>query len=264
VSQRTPAIDLNSDMGEGFGAWPPAADLEILPLVSSANVACGFHASDPRIMRRTVRLAREHGVAVGAHPSFPDLVGFGRRLLAASPEEVADDVVYQVGALQGFCRAEGVPLQHVKPHGALYNAAARDRALADAIALAVKSVDPGLWLVCLAGSTLVQAARAAGLRFVEEVFADRSYAADGTLLSRRLPGALIADPAEAASRMVRFAREGLLRAADGTDLAIAAGTICVHSDTPGAAALLRAIRPALEAEGVAIRSFAAASPPPSR
>ncbi len=263
MSQRLQAVDLNSDLGEGFGAWPPAVDREILPLVSSANVACGFHASDPRIMRRTVRLAREHGVAVGAHPSFPDLVGFGRRLLAASPEEIADDVVYQVGALQGFCRAEGVALQHVKPHGALYNAAARDRAIADAIALAVKSVDPGLWLVCLAGSIMAEAARRAGLRFVEEVFADRNYAADGTLLSRRQPGALVADPAEAASRMARFAREGRLRAADGTDLAISAGTICVHSDTPGAAALLRAIRPALAAEGVAIRSFAAAPLPSS-
>lgn len=254
-------IDLNCDMGEGFGAWAPRADEELMPLVSSANVACGFHASDPRIMRRTVRLAREHGVAVGAHPSFPDLVGFGRRFVAATPDEVRDDVVYQVGALLGFCRAEQVPLTHVKPHGALYNAAARDPALAAAIAEAVHAVDPSLWLVALAGSTLAEAGRAAGLRCVEEAFADRGYAPDGTLLPRDRPGALVKDPAEVAERVSRLAREGLIRACDGTELRAGAGTVCVHGDTPGAVDLARAIRERLARDGVEVRSFAAAPPP---
>lgn len=256
------SIDLNCDMGEGFGGWAPAADEQLMLFVSSANIACGFHASDPRIMRRTVRLARTHGVAVGAHPSFPDLVGFGRRLIAATPDEVRDDVVYQVGALLGFCRAEGVPLTHVKPHGALYNAAARDPELARAIAEAVHEVDPSLWLMGLAGSALAEAARAAGLRCVEEAFADRGYAPDGTLLPRDRPGALVKDPAEVAERVSRLAREGLIRASDGTDLRIAAGTVCVHGDTPGAAAIARAIRERLALDGVAVRSFAAAPSPP--
>jgi 5-oxoprolinase (ATP-hydrolysing) subunit A len=255
-----PTIDLNADMGEGFGAWAPAADERLMPLVSSANIACGFHASDPRIMRQTVRLAREHGVAVGAHPSFPDLVGFGRRMIAATPAEILDDVVYQVGALLGFCRAEGVPLAHVKPHGALYNAAAKDPAIAGAIAEAVRAVDPSLWLMGLAGSALVEAGRAAGLRCVEEAFADRGYARDGTLLPRGRPGALVTDPAAVADRVARLAREGVIRAADGTELRVAAGTVCVHGDTPGAVEVARAIRERLARDGVAVRSFSAVSP----
>ncbi len=251
------AIDLNSDVGEGFGAWPPPADEQLVPLVSSANVACGFHASDPGLMRRTVRLAKAHGVAVGAHPSFPDRVGFGRRMLAASPQEIEDDVVYQVGALLGCCRAEGVPLVHVKPHGALYDAASRDPAVARAIVAAVRGVDPGLWVVCLAGSALAAEARAAGLHVVEEAFADRGYASDGTLLRRGTPGALVTDPAAVAERVSRLAREGIVRAADGTELAIAAGTVCVHGDTPGAVDVARAIRARLDRDGVAVRSFAA-------
>jgi UPF0271 protein len=253
------SIDLNCDMGEGFGAWAPGADEQLMPLVSSANIACGFHASDPRIMRRTVRLARRHGVAVGAHPGFRDLVGFGRRMLAASPDEILDDVVYQVGALLGFCRAEGVPLTHVKPHGALYNAAATAPALAGAIAQAVRSVDPSLWLVCLAGSALVEAGRAAGLRCVEEAFADRGYAPDGSLLPRDRPGALVTDPEAVAERVARLAREGVIRAADGSDLRVAARTVCVHGDTPGAVALASAVRARLGRDGIAVRSFADAS-----
>lgn len=251
------AIDLNCDVGEGFGAFPPPADDELVPLVSSVNVACGFHASDPRIMRRTVRLAKRHGVGVGAHPSFPDLVGFGRRMLAATPEEIEDDVVYQVGALLGCCRAEGVPLVHVKPHGALYNAGATDPSVARAIAAGVRAVDPSLWLVGLAGSALVREGRAAGLRCVEEAFADRGYAPDGTLLPRGRPGALLSDPAAVAERVSRLAREGVIRAADGTDLAVGARTVCVHGDTPGAVEVARAIRARLERDGVAVRSFAA-------
>jgi 5-oxoprolinase (ATP-hydrolysing) subunit A len=252
------SIDLNCDMGEGYGASSPHGDEQLMPLVSSANVACGFHASDPRIMRRTVRLAREHGVSVGAHPSFPDRVGFGRRLLAASPDEIADDVVYQVGALLGFCRAEGVRLTHVKPHGALYHAAARDRAMARAIVGAVRAVDPSLWLMGLAGSVLAEEARAAGLPCVEEAFADRGYAPDGTLLPRDRPGALVTEPSHVAERVARLAREGTIVAADGTELRVAARTVCVHGDTPGAAELARAIRARLDREGIAVRSFAAA------
>ncbi len=252
------AIDLNCDVGEGFGAWPPAADDALVPLVSSANVACGFHASDPQLMRRTVRLAKRHGVAVGAHPSFPDRVGFGRRMLAATPEEIEDDVVYQVGALLGCCRAEGVPLVHVKPHGALDNAAATDPAVARAIVAAVRAVDPSLWLVCLAGSVLAREGRAAGLRCVEEAFADRGYARDGTLLPRGAPGALVTDPAAVAERVSRLAREGIVRAADGTELEVAARTVCVHGDTPGAVDVARAIRARLDRDGVVVRSFAAA------
>jgi 5-oxoprolinase (ATP-hydrolysing) subunit A len=254
------SIDLNCDMGEGFGAWAHPQDEQLFALVSSANVACGFHASDPRTMRRTVRLARDHGVAVGAHPSFPDLVGFGRRMLAATPDEIADDVVYQVGALWAFCRAEGVRLAHVKPHGALYNAAARDASIARAIAGAVRSVDPSLWLVCLAGSALVEAGRAEGLACAEEAFADRGYARDGSLLPRDRPGALVTEPGAVAERVSRLARERLLRAADGTDLKVAAATVCVHGDTPGAVELARAIRARLDADGVAIRPFSAGGP----
>jgi len=253
------AVVINCDMGEAFGLYKMGDDEAIMPLITVANVACGFHASDPRLMRRTVRLASRHGVAVGAHPSFPDLVGFGRRMIAASPAEIEDDVVYQVGALLGFCRAEGVPLVHVKPHGALYNAAAKDPAVARAIASAVRAVDPSLWLTCLAGSVLAREGRAAGLRCAEEAFADRGYAPDGTLLPRGHPGALVTEPEAIAERVSRLAREGILLAADGTELATAAATVCVHSDTPGAVAAARAIRARLERDGVAVRSFAAAA-----
>lgn len=250
-------IDLNCDVGEGFGAWPPPPDEQLLPLVSSANVACGFHASDPRLMRRTVRLAKQHGVAVGAHPSFPDLVGFGRRMLAASPEEIEDDVVYQIGALLGFCRAEGIPLVHVKPHGALYNAAAKDPAVARAIVAAVRTVDASLWLTCLAGSALAREGRAAGLRCAEEAFADRGYARDGTLLPRGQPGALLTDPEAIGERVARLATEGVLRAADGTELEIDAATVCIHGDTPGAVEVARAVRARLDRDGIVVRSFSA-------
>ncbi len=250
-------VDLNCDMGESFGAYTLGLDEEAMPLVTSANVACGFHASDPGTMRRTVRLARRHGVAVGAHPSFPDRVGFGRRALAASPEEIRDDVTYQVGALWAFCRSEGVPLCHVKPHGALYNLAATDARLADAVAGAVRAVDPGLVMVCLSRSEQVQAARRAGLRFVEEAFADRAYTRAGTLVPRGQPGAVLEDPAEMAERVVRMVRQGTVAALDGGEVALAPRTVCVHGDTPGAVAAIRAIRARLEAEGIALRPFTA-------
>jgi UPF0271 protein len=247
------SIDLNSDMGEGYGAWTLGDDERLAPLVSSINVACGFHASDPRTMRRTVQLARRHGVAVGAHPSYPDRVGFGRRALAATPDEVRDDVTYQVGALWAFCRAEGVPLRHVKPHGALYNAAAGDEGLATAICEAVRSIDPALVVVALAGSRMLAVARRLGLRAAGEAFADRAYTPEGALLSRREPGAVLHDPATVAARAVRMARERRVTAADGSEVAVEAETLCLHGDTPGAADLAAAIRAALDREGIAVR-----------
>jgi UPF0271 protein len=208
-------------------------------------------------MRRTVLLAKRHGAAVGAHPSFPDRVGFGRRLLAASPEEVRDDVTYQVGALWAFCRAERVALRHVKPHGALYNAAAADPALATAVCEAVRAVDPELFVVCLARSRMAEVARELGVRWVGEAFADRAYTRDGTLVSRREPGAVIHDPAEVAERVARLAREGKITAADGSELALEAQTVCIHGDTPGAAELAGAVRERLAREGIAVRPFSA-------
>lgn len=236
------SIDLNADLGEGFGAFRPAADGELLAIVSSANVACGFHAGDPVLMRETVAAAAAHGVTVGAHPGYPDLLGFGRRALAATPAEVEAYVVYQVGALAACCTAAGTRLRYVKPHGALYNQAARDAALARAIARAVHAVDPSLALLGLAGSALVTEAEAAGLRAAREAFADRAYRPDGTLVPRSEPGALVTDPAQAARQALR--------------LAAGADSLCVHGDTPGAVGILRAVRAALEGAGYVIQPFA--------
>jgi len=248
-------IDLNCDMGEGFGRYDIGQDAEVMPLVSSMNVACGFHASDPGTMHRTVRLAKEYGVAVGAHPSFPDRVGFGRREMSASPAEIRDDVIYQLGALLAFCKAEGIPLRHVKPHGALYNLAAREIEVATAIAAAVRSVDPSLYLVGLCGSAMVAAAGEAGLKFAAEAFADRAYRKDGPLVSRREHGAVLDAPGVVAERVVRMVRDGEVATVDGTGISIAPKTICVHGDTPGAVALLRAIRGRLEKEKIEVKSF---------
>jgi UPF0271 protein len=250
-------IDLNCDMGESFGAWTMGLDAEAMPLVSSANVACGFHASDPGTIRRTVRLARQHGVAVGAHPSYPDRVGFGRRPMQLSPEEAADDVTYQIGALSAFCRAEGVALRHVKPHGALYNASAKDARLAEAIARAVRAVDPALVLVALAGSEHVRAAERAGVRCVEEAFADRAYLRDGMLAPRGTPGSVLHDPARIADRVARMVKERRIEAVDGASVPFTARTVCVHGDNPAAVEIIRAIRARLADEGVAVRPFTA-------
>jgi UPF0271 protein len=249
-----PSIDLNCDMGEGHGGRGLDDDEALAPLISSMNVACGFHASDPATMRRTVRLAKQHGVAVGAHPSYPDRAGFGRRSLGATPEEVRDDVTYQVGALWAFCRAEGVPLRHVKPHGALYNAAARDEALAAAVCQAAWAVDPALAVVGLAGSRMAAVARRLGVRWVGEAFADRAYGRDGALVPRAEPGAVIHDPSLVAERAVRLAREGRVAAMDGSDLEVEARTLCVHGDTPGAVELVKAVRERLAREGIAVRA----------
>ncbi len=250
------AIDLNSDMGEGFGAYRLGDDAALLDVVTSANVACGFHAGDPRVMGGLVALAREKGVAVGAHPGFADLVGFGRREIAVTAEEVATDVLYQIGALAAFCRAAGVPLRHVKLHGALYNRLMLDEPLAAAAAGAIASFDGGLIVVGLPGSALERAALAAGLPYAREAFPDRAYTPDGTLASRRLPGALITDPAEVARRAVRMAREGRVGTIDGGEIALAADTLCIHGDTPNAVELARAVRAALDVDGIAILPLA--------
>lgn len=248
-------IDLNCDLGESFGAYTLGCDADVVPYVTSINAACGFHASDPLTMLRTVRLAKKFGAAVGAHPGFRDLVGFGRRAIAATPEEIKADVIYQIGTLLAFCRAEGVPLQHVKAHGALYNLAEKDPAAAEAVAEAIKAVDPGLYMLCLANSAMTAAAKKAGLRCVEEAFADRAYTTEGTLVPRRLPGAVIHDPEEVAERVLLMATENKVAAIDGTEIPIRAGTICVHGDTPGAVAMVKAVRKRLEAAGVTVASF---------
>jgi UPF0271 protein len=244
-------IDLNADLGES-GRGPAAPDEQILPSITSVNIACGFHAGDPDTMRATVALARKHGVAVGAHPSFADREGFGRRELSLSPAEVENAVAYQIGALAGIAATEGVRLRHVKPHGALYNMAARDRALANAIARAVMAVDRSLVLVGLSGSRLLEAGREAGLRTASEVFADRGYAADGSLAPRGTVGAVIDDPASVAARAVAMVKERAVTAIDGTRVPLDVDTICLHGDTPGAAAMAMRIRRALEDAGIAV------------
>jgi len=245
------AIDLNCDMGEGAGE-----DEGIVPLVSSINVACGFHAGDPATIRATIRLAARHGVAVGAHPSYPDREGFGRVPMVRSPEDVRDDVLYQVAAVRAFCAAEGVPLVHVKPHGALYNTAAQDPVLAAAICEAVRQVDPGLVIVCLAGSPMAGVVRSLGMRCAEEAFADRGYTPEGTLVPRGRPGALVDDPGAVAERVAAMARERRVTSVSGTPVTVAADTICLHSDTPGAAVLAAAIRARLTRDGIEVRALA--------
>ncbi len=247
------AIDLNSDLGESFGAFRIGYDAELFPLISSANVACGFHGGDPRVIERTVAAARDHGVAVGAHPGFPDLVGFGRREIAATPDEVRTDTLYQLGALEAFCRAAGLRLQHVKPHGALYNRAVKDPALSEAIVAAVAAYDPALIFLAQPGTALFAAAVAAGLPTAREGFADRAYNLDGTLVSRRLPGAVITDPEAAAARALRLVVEGRVATIDGQELELTIDSLCIHSDTPGAVAIARAVRRRFDEAGIAVR-----------
>jgi UPF0271 protein len=245
-------VDLNADLGESFGRWTLGNDAEVMKSITSANVACGYHAGDPGVMRDTVRLARQAGVAIGAHPGFPDLAGFGRRNMAASAREVEDFVLYQIGALAAIAAAEGVRLRHVKAHGALYNMASRDRTLSDAIARAVASFDPALILFGLPGSELLRAAADAGLRVAAEGFADRAYEPDGSLTPRTRPGAVIHDLAEVIGRAVRLARDGVVRATNGADVPMRVDTICTHGDTPGSHELTRQLRAGLEAAGVVV------------
>ena len=249
------AIDLNSDLGEAFGAHTVGFDDELFGLISSANVACGFHGGDPRVMERTIARAKDLGVAVGAHPGFPDLVGFGRRLIQATPDEVRTDTLYQVAALGGFCRAAGIRMQHVKAHGALYNAAVKDASLAAAIVAAVAALDADLVILAQPGTHLSAAVEGCGLPLAREGFIDRAYHADGTLVSRLQPGAVITDPGEASERALRLVTENRLRSVDGVDLALEVDSLCIHSDTPGAVAVLNRVRRDLEAAGVRIRAF---------
>jgi 5-oxoprolinase (ATP-hydrolysing) subunit A len=250
-------IDINSDMGESFGAYSIGHDAGLMKAITSANVAAGFHAGDPSVLRETIRLAKAHGVAVGAHPGFPDLVGFGRRELNVTPKEAEDFVLYQVAAVAGVAAAEGVRLQHVKPHGALFNMAVRNRELADAIARAVAAFDRSLILFGLPGSEILAAGRAAGLRVAAEVFADRAYEPDGSLASRRKPGAVIHDEAAVVARAVRMAKERTVVAVDGAVVPLESDTICVHGDTPGSDLLAAKIRAGFEAAGVTVRAIGA-------
>jgi len=250
-------LDLNADVGESFGAYKLGQDEQLMPAISSASIACGFHAGDPATMRETVALARRHDVAMGAHPGYPDLIGFGRREIRATPREVEDLVTYQIGALMAVAAAQGVRLQHVKPHGALYNMAIRDAALADAIARATAAVDSTLILFGLPGSELIAAGRRAGLRTAREGFADRSYKPDGTLVPRHDPGAVIGDPAAVVGRAISMARDHEVSAIDGSLVALELETICVHGDTPDAAVLAARIRRALTDAGVSVRPVGA-------
>ena len=246
-------IDLNADVGESFGPWPMGADEALIPLVTSVNIACGAHAGDPATILRAAELAVRHGVAIGAHPGYPDLAGFGRRDLAMSPDDLRASIVVQVGAVRAAASVAGGEVRHVKPHGALYNRAARDEALAAVVAGAVRDLDPGLVLVGLAGSSSVTTGRSAGLAVLEEAFADRRYEPDGTLRSRGLPGALLG-PADAAAQAVAIARDGMVIASGGERLAIRADTICVHGDSPGAVEVAAAVGAALREAGIRIAS----------
>lgn len=252
-------IDLNADVGESLGPWSMGDDARLIPLVSSVNVACGGHAGDPLTIERTVRLAAGHGVAVGAHPGYPDLVGFGRRDLDMTAEDLEASVMYQVGAVAVFARAAGVPLRHVKAHGALYNRAARDPAVAASIARAVRRAAPDSVLVGLAGSVMLEAGREEGLAVAAEAFADRAYEPDGSLRSRRLDGALLGRPEEAAAQAVSIARDGLARTREGRAVAVRAETLCVHGDTPGAPEIAAAVRAALESAGIVVAPLGSAS-----
>ncbi|ABX38356.1 MULTISPECIES: LamB/YcsF family protein [Delftia] len=248
-------IDLNSDLGESLGGWRMGDDAAMLDIVSSANVACGFHAGDPAGILETLKAARERGAMVGAHVSYPDLVGFGRRNMDVASADLVAGVIYQIGALQGLARVAGTEVRYVKPHGALYNTIAHDRRQATDVITAMRAIDPSLVLVALAGSPLIDWARDAGLTVVAEAFADRGYTPEGTLVSRRDPGAVLHDVDQIAARMLSLVRDGVVEAVDGSLVRIAADSICVHGDSPGAVAIARHLRERFEQEGVRISSF---------
>jgi UPF0271 protein len=250
------SIDLNSDLGESYGAWGMGDDEAMLSIVSSANIACGFHAGDPAGIYRTVKAAAENGVVVGAHVSYPDRVGFGRRDMDVTSEELIADVIYQIGALQGIAAAAGTTVRYVKPHGALYNRIANDVRQGQAVIDGIKAIDPSLVLMGLANAPILDLAGKSGLSVVAEAFADRAYTPQGQLVSRREAGAVLHDAEMIAARMVQLAREGTLEAIDGSIIKIKAQSICVHGDSPGAVAIAQQIRKRFEAEGVDIRSFA--------
>ncbi|MCF6095064.1 LamB/YcsF family protein [Microaerobacter geothermalis] len=246
-------VDLNSDLGESFGHYRIGNDEKVLDFVTSANIACGYHAGDHNVMHRTVKMAVEKGVGLGAHPGLPDLIGFGRRPMEVSPEDVYNFTIYQVGALQAFARLYGQRLQHVKPHGALFNMASKDPVIAKAIVQAVYDLDKELILFGLAGSELVKAGQEAGLQVAQEVFADRTYQPDGTLTSRTQLNAMIHEPEEAIARVIRMVTEGKVTAVDGTDLDIQADTICVHGDEPQALVFVQRLRHVLQKNGIDVK-----------
>lgn len=246
-------IDLNSDMGESFGAYTIGHDAGLMESITSSNIAAGFHGGDPSVLRATIRLAKSKGVAVGAHPGFPDLVGFGRRNMDVTLQEAEDFVLYQIAAVAGVAKAEGVPLQHVKPHGALFNMAVRNPDLSAAIARAVAAFDRSLILFGLPGSEILNAGRAAGLRVAAEVFADRAYEPDGSLASRRKPGAVIHDADAVVARAIRMVEDRTVVAIDGTEVRLDVDTMCIHGDTPGSDVLAAKIRSGLEAAGVTVK-----------
>ncbi len=259
----SPVIDLNSDLGEGFGRWTLGDDEAMLELITSANVACGFHAGDPSILRRVCAQAAERGVAIGAQVGYRDLAGFGRRHIDVDPSELVNELIYQIGALDGIARVEGSRVTYVKPHGALYNDAASNPVTASVVAEAIALYDRSLPLVGLAGSELLTAADSAGLSGVAEAFADRAYTSQGLLVSRREEGAVLHDPALIAARCVRLVTEGTVEAIDGSIVPVAAQSICVHGDTEGAVAIAAAVRQALDDAGITIQPFAASSSSPS-
>jgi UPF0271 protein len=257
-------IDLNCDMGESFGAYTLGLDEEVIKYISSANIACGWHAGDPTVMNRTVRLAAAHGVGIGAHPGYPDLMGFGRRHMDCAASEIRDHVIYQIGALKAFCASNGAMMRHVKPHGALYLAAAEKPETARSVVEAVAGVDPELMCLALAGpkgELMAEACSKAGLQIVREAFPDRAYTREGMLTPRRSPGAVLSDPKEVAARALMIAQEGKIEASDGTFISLDAQTICVHGDNPTAVDLVREIRRLLESEGVAIRPMGRSAGP---
>ena len=248
-------IDLNCDMGESFGAYKLGMDEAVIQYITSANIACAWHAGDPAVMNHTVAMAVEHGVGVGAHPGYPDLLGFGRRNMDCTMEELRNYVIYQVGALQAFCSAHGTRLQHVKPHGALYLTAVENEDVARAVAEAIVRVNPDLLYVALAGAKgklMTRIGQEVGLKVVYEAFPDRAYSPEGTLVSRRQPGAVIKDPQAVAERALQMVQEGVVIAADGSTISLEAQTLCVHGDNPKAVDLVRSIRETLEADGVAV------------
>jgi UPF0271 protein len=248
-------VDLNADIGESFGIYQAGNDGMLMRSITSGSIACGFHAGDPSVMRRTVRLAAAADVAIGAHPGFPDLVGFGRREIKADPQDIFDFVLYQIGALSAIAKAEGARLRHVKPHGALYNMSARNKDVAEAIAHAVAAFDQTLVILGLPGSELLTAGGRLGLRVAAEAFADRSYEPDGTLTPRHLADSVLTEPGRVAERAVRMVREHKVVARDGSSLTLQADTICVHGDTPDAAGLAAAVRMGLEEAGITVASF---------
>lgn len=251
------SVDLNSDLGESFGAWNMGDDGAMLDIVTSANVACGFHAGDPDTMRATCEAAKARGVAIGAHPGFHDLQGFGRRqILGLTAREIEALIAYQIGALQGIATAAGHRVTHVKVHGALSNMAMTDRTIAEALARAIKAVDPSLVFVVIPLTQLEAAGEAANLPLAREIYADRAYEDDGTLMSRKKPGAMLHDPVEVAARVVRMVRERAIVGAGGKKMALGIDTVCIHGDSPGAVAMARAVRAELTAAGVTIAPFA--------